>query len=153
MAIISKKSRIALHGLAYLALSSRQDPVPFEEILGYLRAYSVQLPLSPTYIAKIFQDVSRAGFADSVSGPRGGYRLARPAAEISLIEIVESLDGPLLTGCCLAIGDCPRQEICGVRAVIHQAELAFYRFFEEETVASLAGRLDIADSPVIRGHR
>lgn len=146
MLLISKKARYALHGLAYIALSSRDDPVSFEAILGYLRTYSPRLTLSPGYMAKIFQEVSRAGLTEAVSGPHGGYRLARPAEEIRLIEIVEALDGPLLTGCCLlSVQGCPRQGVCGVHQLVHDAELVFYEFFKKETVASLVERMNFSD--------
>lgn len=143
MSIISKKARYALHGLAYIAVFSNGEPVPFKKILGYLRFYSQRLTLSPGYIAKVFQEISRAGFTEAVSGPRGGYQLARPAEQIRLIEVVEALDGPLVLGCCLlSVGECPRQATCGVAGLIHEAELSFHHFFEKETIASLARRMN-----------
>jgi Rrf2 family protein len=45
------------------------------------------------YLAKHLQAMSRAGILESVAGPRGGYRLARPAAEISILDVVEAIDG------------------------------------------------------------
>lgn len=148
MSIVSKRVRYALHGLGYIAAFSADEPVPFNDILAYLRRYSQRLTLSPSYIAKIFQDISRAGFTAAVSGPHGGYRLAREPEQIHLIEIVEALDGPLLTGCCLLFagsGPCDQQATCGVRGVIHEAEVGFYRFFEKETVATLAERMSFPD--------
>lgn len=46
------------------------------------------------YLAKHLQALSGAGMLEAVPGPRGGYRLARPAADISLYEIVIAVDGP-----------------------------------------------------------
>jgi Rrf2 family protein len=139
--------------LAYIAANSDGEPVAFAEILAYLRAYSPQLSLSPGYIGKIFQDVSRSGLTQAVSGPRGGYRLNRPAAEISLLEVVETLEGPLLSECCLlSVGQCSQQE-CGVRDVVHEAESALIGFFERETVASLVEKMAFPDRAVITAHR
>jgi Rrf2 family protein len=45
------------------------------------------------YLAKHLQALARAGVLETVKGPRGGYRLARPAAEISLLDVVEAIDG------------------------------------------------------------
>jgi len=45
------------------------------------------------YLAKHLQALSRAGILESVQGPRGGYRLARPAEEITLLDVVEAIDG------------------------------------------------------------
>jgi Rrf2 family protein len=45
------------------------------------------------YLAKHLQSLSRAGILESVQGPRGGYRLARPAGDITLLDVVEAIDG------------------------------------------------------------
>ncbi len=47
------------------------------------------------YLAKHLQAMSRAGLLESVGGPRGGYRLARPAAGISVLDVVEAIDGEM----------------------------------------------------------
>ncbi|MFQ5524677.1 MAG: RrF2 family transcriptional regulator [Thermoanaerobaculia bacterium] len=147
MSIVSKRVRYALHGLAFLARHDEsEDPVPFEMILAYLRAYSQRLTLSPSYIAKVFQDVSRAGLTVAVPGPHGGYRLAAPAEKLSLIKVVEALDGPLGSECCLlSVGNCTQQGRCGVRLLVQQAESAYYDFFAGETVASLSKKMTFPD--------
>ena len=115
--------------------------MPFSKVLAYLSSYSPQLTLSPSYISKIIQELSRAGLAIAIPGPRGGYRIARPAEKISLLDVVEAADGPLLSDCCLlSVGDCPWESTCGLRKVTRQAELALYRTLQKETVASLARR-------------
>jgi Rrf2 family protein len=142
VAIVSKRSRYALHGLGYLAKFSEGKPISFDEILVYLRAYSQHLSLSPGYIAKIFQDISRAGFTVAVSGPHGGYQLSRPPDEIPLIQVIEALDGPMMSDCCLlSVGQCTQEPTCGVRKLVCEAELIFYNFFEQQTVASLAEKM------------
>src|SRR6476661_534280 len=45
------------------------------------------------YLAKHLQALARAGVLETVKGPRGGYRLARPPAEITLADVVEAVDG------------------------------------------------------------
>jgi Rrf2 family protein len=150
MWILSKKTRYALHGLAYIAVVSDGEPVAFETILAYLRTYSGRLALSPGYIAKIFQEVSRAGLIRAVSGRRGGYLLARAPGQIRIVEIVEALEGPLLAACCLlSVGNCPMEGSCGVRTMIHEAELTFHRFFERQTVQSLAEKMTFPTLPQV----
>ena len=102
LSILSKKSHYALHGVAYVACRSNGTPVPFDEILAYLEDCTAELALSPGYIAKIFQSVSRARLLEAVPGPSGGYRLAREADEIRLLDVVEALEGPLVAGRCPA---------------------------------------------------
>ena len=153
MSIISKKARYALHGLAYIAEFSDGEPVPFNKILRYLRVYAQRLTLSPGYIAKVFQDVSRAGLTVATPGPRGGYRLARRPEEIRLIEVVEALDGPVGSECCLlSVGECQQQSTCAVRKIILEAELTFYGFFQNETVASMAHKMVFPDSVTLSSY-
>jgi Rrf2 family protein len=148
MPVLSRKVRYALHGLGFIAAFSKDKPLPSEEILSYLRSYSPKTALSAGYIAKILQEVSRLGFTVAVTGPRGGYRLARPAEEIGILEVVEALDGPQTSGeCLLSVGGCPRQENCGFRGVIQDAERAFYGSLAKVTIATIAEKTDFSDIP------
>ncbi|HEU4857720.1 MAG TPA: SUF system Fe-S cluster assembly regulator [Rhodanobacteraceae bacterium] len=69
---------------------------------------------APT-VSKLLKRLAQAGLVESFRGATGGYRLARPAANISLAEIVEALDGPIgLTECSIGHGGCQRQAFCAV---------------------------------------
>jgi Rrf2 family protein len=137
--IISKKSRCAFHGLAYLARSSNGSPVPFDEILEYITRQSSGPNLSSGYIAKIFQSVSRAGIVEAVPGRSGGYRLAREPSEIRLLEIVEVLDGPLVTPQGASRAEQTSGESnCSVEGFIRACEENVHASLERSSVASLA---------------
>jgi len=67
-------------------------------------------------VSKLLKSLGHAGLVDSFRGVNGGYRLARPAHEISLAAIVEAMEGPLgMTECSLGDGQCEREAQCGVR--------------------------------------
>ena len=51
-------------------------------------------------VSKVLKPLAQAGLVDSYRGTNGGYRLARPAAEITLLEMVESIEGPLAMTAC-----------------------------------------------------
>jgi Rrf2 family transcriptional regulator, iron-sulfur cluster assembly transcription factor len=51
--------------------------------------------IPPRFLEQIFQDLKRAALVVSKRGPRGGYQLARPAAEIKLGDVVRALEGPI----------------------------------------------------------
>jgi FeS assembly SUF system regulator len=56
--------------------------------------------LEPPTVSKVLKPLAQAGLVEGLRGVRGGYRLTRPAIEISLIEVVEAMEGPLaLTEC------------------------------------------------------
>lgn len=67
-------------------------------------------------VSKLLKALGHAALVDSFRGVNGGYRLARPATEISLAEIIEALEGPIgMTECSVAEGQCDRESQCGVR--------------------------------------
>lgn len=55
------------------------------------------------YLSKALQHLSQAGLVDTTLGPSGGYRLARPPAELTFLDIVEAVEGPSRTFVCTNI--------------------------------------------------
>jgi Rrf2 family protein len=75
------------------------------------------------FVAKIISQLGLAGVVTTYRGAGGGVALARPAADISLLDVVEALEGPLhLNRCVLRPDDCPRNERCPVHQVWVQAQ-------------------------------
>ena len=67
-------------------------------------------------VSKLLKALCHASLVESFRGVNGGYRLARPASDISLAEIIEALEGPIgMTECSVAEGQCDRESECGVR--------------------------------------
>jgi FeS assembly SUF system regulator len=76
-----------------------------------------QAGLEVPTVAKILKPLAQAGLVSGFRGINGGYRLARPASQITLIDIVEAMEGPLgMTECSLHAGNCGIEQSCGVRA-------------------------------------
>jgi Rrf2 family transcriptional regulator, cysteine metabolism repressor len=88
MISITTKSPYALRALAELARSGDAAPVPIGD-LAKRRDIPVQ------FLEQLFAVLRRAGFLRSQRGVKGGYSFARPPAQITVLEIVELLDGPL----------------------------------------------------------
>ena len=66
-------------------------------------------------VSELLTHLARADLVESFRGAAGGYRLAKPAQDISLAEIVEALDGPIgLTECSIGHTGCERQSYCSV---------------------------------------
>ena len=73
--------------------------------------------LEPPTVAKVLKPLAQAGLVRAFRGVAGGYRLARPATEITLVEIVEAMEGPLaMTECSGHEGQCDIAHSCGARA-------------------------------------
>ena len=76
-----------------------------------------QAGLEAPTVAKVLKPLAQAGLVEGFRGANGGYRLARAAEAISLVEIVEAMEGPLgMTECSLHDGQCGLETSCGVRA-------------------------------------
>ena len=76
-----------------------------------------QAGLEAPTVAKVLKALAAAGLVAGFRGANGGYRLARAAADINLVEIVEAMEGPLaMTECSVHDGQCGIEASCGVRA-------------------------------------
>jgi Rrf2 family protein len=98
------------------------------------------------YLAKHLQAMARAGILGTERGPRGGYRLARPASEITLLEIVEAIDGLEPAFRCNEIRRrgptaSPARHyptVCGIHAAMLRADVAWRAEIARTTVQELA---------------
>lgn len=78
-------------------------------------AAGIHVP-APT-VSKILKMLARGGLVASLRGAKGGYLLARPADEISLADIIDTMDGPIgMTECSVTPGLCSQEAGCVVRA-------------------------------------
>lgn len=141
MAHLTSSVEYALHCLLWLVAPAAGAPSSRD--LAELQG------VSPAFLAKIFPKLEKAGIVHAASGLRGGYRLARPAAEISVLDVVDAIEGhkPLfecqeIRGRCAVFGTLAPQwatsGVCGIHAVMLRAEQAMRRELERSTLAALA---------------
>jgi Rrf2 family cysteine metabolism transcriptional repressor len=116
MISITTKSPYALNALVELYRQGGSEPVPIAEL-----ARRRQIPVQ--FLEHLFATLRRAGILRSQRGVKGGYSFARPPEEVTVLELVELLDGPLGVGA------------LGVFAEAAQAAASVLR---EATVASIA---------------
>jgi Rrf2 family protein len=113
---ITRQADYAVRAVLYLAQLRPGARVSTAQI-----ARDQKIP--PSFLAKIASQLSAAGVLRATRGAHGGIALARLADEISLLEIVEAIDGPiLLNECVLDPTTCPVSEGCAVQAVWCQAQ-------------------------------
>jgi Rrf2 family protein len=82
---ISEAASLALHSAAYLADNSKRV-VQTREIASALDA-------SEAHLAKVLQRLTKAGIVKPVRGPKGGFKIAKPAAKISLLDVYKAIEG------------------------------------------------------------
>jgi Rrf2 family protein len=85
---LTRASSYALHAVAYMA--GQKQPTP---TASHLIAQKRGIP--ERFLLKVLKPLVSAQVLFSVKGPHGGYRLARPANEISILEVLEAVDGPI----------------------------------------------------------
>lgn len=90
---LTTKGRYAVMAMAELARSSQGRPINLA-LIAQAQAISM------SYLEQLFAKLKRAGLVSAARGPGGGYDLARPAAEISIVEIINAVDEPIQTTRC-----------------------------------------------------
>ncbi|WNO53659.1 Rrf2 family transcriptional regulator [Stakelama saccharophila] len=95
--------------------------------------------ISRNHLTKVVHGLARAGFVDSVRGRAGGIRLARPADEIRLGEVLRMTEeGFDLVDC----ANCVIAPACGLTAVVNEALRAFLAVFDSYSLGDILGRRD-----------
>jgi Rrf2 family protein len=85
---LTRASAYAIHAIAYMAEKRENGPVASHSIA---RARGIP----ERFLLKVLKPLADRKILISMKGPNGGYRLAKPAAQISLLEVVEAVDGPI----------------------------------------------------------
>jgi Rrf2 family protein len=149
--LLSSTATHALRALAHLAHHAGE-----EAMQGRTLASEVGVPTH--YLAKVLATLARSGVLSASRGVRGGYRLARPAEAIRLIEIVEPFEGKriLESSCLLRPCDpCSEDSRCPAHRAWAEVKTAYTRFLDSTTLADLRGRAPEfrAESPRSRTER
>jgi Rrf2 family cysteine metabolism transcriptional repressor len=106
---LSTKGRYGVRAMFDLALHSGEEPIA-------LKSVAQREQISEKYLEHLFASLKKAGLIHSVRGAQGGYRLARPAEEITLGDILRVLEGPVAPTDCVVKGStgekCERAAEC-----------------------------------------
>ena len=96
--------------------------------------------LSHAHITKIVHELGKAGFVETVRGRNGGFRLARPADQISVGDIIRWTEGPVELVECFnpSTNTCPLIGVCHLSAKLREATNAFLAVLDGVTIADIA---------------
>jgi Rrf2 family protein len=136
----------AVHACLHLAWIGADTPVTAARLAEFNE-------LPPAYLNKQLQALARAGIVSSTPGPRGGFALARPPEQITMLDVVEAIDGPSPAFVCTEIrqrgplaaskGDC--RVPCEIASVMDQADAVWRSELAAQSIAevaaTVAGRL------------
>src|SRR5690348_8037189 len=122
---LTKKADYGLIALRHLAAGNGQRPSASAKDIA--EAYRIPLAL----LSKILQKLTRAGFLISEQGTNGGYRLGRDPHEISTLEVIRTIDGPIILTQCFTEHDepveCAQTSLCPVREPLRKVHEGILR--------------------------
>ena len=108
---ITRQAEYAVRAVYYLTRLGSENRAATSQIAD-------EQHIPPSFLAKIISQLSVAGLLHTTRGARGGVSLARDPQEISLLDVVEAIDGPIMlnecvsdSGACTFSSDCPMQPI------------------------------------------
>jgi Rrf2 family protein len=137
---LSKKADYALLAMRYLAAHADRDAISAREL-----AESYDIPAE--LLAKVLQKLVRARLLASHHGIRGGYALARPAAGMSVADVIQAVDGPLtVTACSDVDHSCEQYSKCNIRDPLWRIKDRIVSALAATSVAELA--TDLQPLPV-----
>lgn len=113
--------------------------------------------LSTEFLAKLFTKLHKSGLVEATEGAKGGFRLARPADEITVLDVVLAIDGPkplfdcreVRSRCAIFEDHAPgwaTKGVCSIHAVMLEADKRMQEALAKQTLADLAVRI-IAKAP------
>ncbi|MEA2062565.1 MAG: Rrf2 family transcriptional regulator [Gemmatimonadota bacterium] len=130
---LSEASSLALHTMVYLSANPGKQ-VSASQIAG-------ELKVSEAHLAKVLQRLCRSGLASSVRGPRGGFAVANGYRETSLLEIYESIEGPLTEKRCRLTSPVCNDGKCIFGSLIGDLSKQFRDYLSKTKLTDLAGRI------------
>ena len=127
---LSEAASMGYHALAVLAGSSGK----------FLTAGEISRTIcgSEAHLAKVMRRLVRAGLVSSTRGPGGGFKIAKPAVEISLLNIYEAVEGKFETADCMMDSPCCKENNCIMGSLIRSVNLEVYEFFRSRKLSDFA---------------
>jgi Rrf2 family protein len=127
---LTKKADYGLIALRHLATGCRSASA--KDIAD---AYHIPLPL----LSKILQKLVHNGLLVSEQGTRGGYRLARDPHEITALEVIRTIDGPvILTHCFTEHSECDQSDLCPVREPLRKVHEGILKLLSGITISDIS---------------
>jgi len=138
---LSKKSDYGLIALKHLATHGDDTSCSAADIAAL---YNISAPL----LAKVLQKLARKGLVVARHGSSGGYTLARNPSEITALEVISAIDGPLfITNCMKETGECFQTATCTVREPLRRVNDSIRQVLNTVTILHLTE--DLQGSAVV----
>ena len=140
---LSTKGRYGVTAMMDLAIHDNAGPVTLADI-------SQCQGISLSYLEQLFSKLRKGGLVEGVRGPGGGYRLSRPAKEISIAEIIAAVDEKVDMTNCDQEGNCQDGEKCLTHELWAELSNRLYAFLEGINLAQFVDRPGIHELAIQR---
>lgn len=135
--IFSKPSEYAIRALVYLAVNSSSS-----KRFG-TKKIAEDLEFPEHYLGKVLQQLARNNFITSVKGPNGGFCLEEEAMDISLLEIIESIEGlAFFSACGLGLKECSDEKPCPIHNDYQIFRDNFHTMLSNKTIKEMKENID-----------
>lgn len=129
---LSKKADYGLIALKHLAMHNGGGSYSAADIS---EVYGISTPL----MAKVLQKLAKGGLVAARHGSSGGYTLARDPAQITALEAISAIDGPLfITSCVTSHGECYQTTTCTVREPLRRVNESILEVLNKVTISQMA---------------
>ena len=133
--IYSKSCEYAIRALVYLATRPEGQYSTIQEI-----SHHENIPMH--FLGKLLQHLAKYGLVRSLKGRTGGFALAMPADQITLLKVVEHVDGlNYLDRCIIGLGTCSDDQPCPIHGAWLGIKESIMAFLEDQTIGGLARAL------------
>ena len=136
---LTAKSEYGLQALVFLTEREGSGPVSAREI-----AEEQRIPIK--FLEQLLVTLRKCGLVAAQRGAHGGFVLGRPAEQITVLELVEALEGPLSPSPCDGTRDCGRVSACAAAPVWEEAGQALRGVLGATTIATIAQRQEELDA-------
>lgn len=133
---LSTKGRYAVTAMMDLAIHDYEGPVTLADI-------SNCQGISLSYLEQLFAKLRKSGLVEGVRGPGGGYRLGKPASQISIADIIAAVDETIDATRCKGNEDCHAGEKCLTHQLWTDLSKSLYEFLDGLTLASFINRPEV----------
>jgi Rrf2 family iron-sulfur cluster assembly transcriptional regulator len=144
---LTTKGRFAVTAMIDLALREEDGPVT-------LAGISERQKISLSYLEQLFGKLRRRDLVASVRGPGGGYRLARPVADVSVADIIFAVDEPMDATQCGGKGNCINDGPCMTHDLWMSLNDHMYAYLDGVSLSSLVDKQkETQPNSIIHDHR
>src|SRR5947209_14257823 len=129
---LSKKADYGLIAMKHLALHREQHACSANEI-------AEEYGISVTLMAKVLQKLARHNLVAAKHGSSGGYKLAKEPHQISALDVISAIDGPvLITSCVTCYGNCDATDKCTVREPLRRVNESILSVLNAVTISQMS---------------